>query len=264
MPRARGTVDLSIHASGSLSRLQGLRQSGSLRCLFPRPSSAAVEAVLVNTAGGIAGGDKFSVSAETRANSTLTLTSQAAERAYKARGFETGHMTTQLNVADNARINWLPQETILFEGCNFRRSLRLDLAASGSALIVEPLVFGRTEMGETLADIRFRDRIDIRQDGTPLFLDAITLEGDVQKLLDRPHIASSSRAIASLVYVANDAETWLAPVRKLLPAQGGASLLKPNVMVMRMLAADSFELRKHLIPILNLLTHQHLPKCWMI
>ena len=217
----------------------------------------------MNTAGGITGGDDFTVSAEAGEGCALTLTSQAAERAYKASSFETGHMATQIKAADNARVNWLPQETILFEGCNFKRSLQVNLAAGASALIVEPLVFGRTEMGETLSNIHFRDRIDIRQDGTPLFLDAMTLEGDAQKLLDRPHIASNARAIATLVFVSNDAETWVTPVRQLLPERGGASLLQPNVLVVRMLAPDSFELRKHLIPILNLLTHQHLPKCWM-
>ncbi len=261
VPRARGSVALSVKAKG----LDGLRQSGSLRCLFPRTAGNGVEAVLVNTAGGITGGDRFSVSARAGSGCTLALTTQAAERAYRAAGQAmAGRLETRLRVAKGARLDWLPQETILYDGCHFERELRVDLAAGARALIMEPLVFGRVESGEALRDIRFRDRIEIRQNGAPLFLDAMRINGDAATLLARPHMAAGARAMAALIYVAEDAEAQLTPLRQMLPARAGASLLGQNCLVLRLLAADSFELRTHLIPILQALHRTPLPKCWMI
>ncbi len=264
VPRARGTLDLCVQAGGGLSRLERLHQSGSFRCLFPRSAQGAFEAVLVNTAGGITGGDRFDTNVVARRGSTLTLTTQAAERAYRSAHPAAGRMTTRIRVESGARVNWLPQETILFDGCRYERSLRIDLEGDARALVVEPLVFGRVAMGETLDDIRFCDRIDLRRNGAPLYLDAMTLAGNAHRHLARPHIAAGARAMASLVYAAPDAEARLTPLRKMLPAEGGASLLRENLLVLRLLAPDSFELRKHLIPILEHLNTTPLPKCWMI
>ncbi len=261
LPRARGDVRLRIRAPAGL---EGLRQSGSLRCLFPRKYGDSGEAVLINTAGGITGGDLFTISATAGENSALTLTTQAAERAYRSNQSDAGRMETRLRAAGGARLNWLPQETILFEGCHFERRLRVDLAPGASALVVEPLVFGRVEMGEALEDIRFRDRIDIRRNGRPLFLDAMRISGNARAMLFLPHTAAGARALATLIFVAREAEGLLEPLRGMLPETGGASLVRRDVLVLRMLATDSLALRKHLIPILDLLTGQKLPKCWTL
>lgn len=220
--------------------------------------------MLVNTAGGITGGDCFTVSATAGTNSALTLTTQAAERAYRSDQDDPGRVETRLQVAEGARLNWLPQETILFEGCHFERCLRVDLAHGASALVVEPLVFGRVEMGEFLEDIRFRDRIDITRNGRPLYLDAMRISGNAKAILARPHTAADARALATLIFVARDAEGLLEPLRRMLPETGGASLVQHDLLVLRMLAMDSLDLRKHLIPILNLLTNHNLPKCWTL
>ncbi|HHL20279.1 MAG TPA: urease accessory protein UreD [Aliiroseovarius sp.] len=260
-PRARGEVRLTVAAPARLARL---RQSGSMRCLFPRAGADAREAVLVNTAGGITGGDRFAITARVAENAVLALTTQAAERAYRANQDAPGRMTSRLSAAPGARLHWLPQETILFDGCHYDRRLRVDLDPGARALIVEPLVFGRVATGEHLRSIRFRDRIDIREGGQPLFLDAMTITGDAQAHLARPHLAGGARALATLVLVAGEAEAMLEPVRRMLPDTGGASLVRQNVLVLRLLADDSFALRSHLVPILNLLTENTLPKCWTL
>ena len=138
------------------------------------------------------------------------------------------------------------------------------MAAGAELLMVEPLVFGRAAMGETLSDATFRDRIDIRRDGIPLYMDAVTLLGDVDAHLARPFIANGAGAMASVVYVADNAGAHLAKVRQLLPQSAGASLLNDDALVLRLLAQDSFDLRQNLLPVLKLLNDGKLPRCWMI
>lgn len=262
--RACGSVNLGVKFARGATSLQNLRQSGSMKCLFPRNTSKSLQAVLVNTAGGVTGGDSFSISAKANPKSKLTITTQAAERAYRAQPNEIAQIETHLTVNADARLNWVPQETILFEGCAVNRVLKVNLEASASALIAEPLTFGRLAMNETVQNAHFRDRIEIHRAGAPLYLDAARWCGDVQAQLDRPGVAGGARALVSLVYVAPDAQSRLAQVRKLLPEHGGASLLHDDVLVLRALAVDSYALRSVLIPILNLLSPDGLPRCWML
>ena len=244
--------------------LDGFRQSGSMKCLFPRLPRSAFETVLVNTAGGVTGGDDFSFAGYAGQGTQLTVTTQACERAYRAQPGQTGTVRNSLRVASKARINWLPQETILFDQSSLNRKLAVEMAPDATLLLVEPLVLGRAAMGETVNDATLKDRIDIRRDGTPLYLDALRLEGDVTAHLANPFIANGAGAMASVVYVANNAEAHLNTLRDLLPDTAGASLLQPDVLFMRVLAEDSFVLRKSLIPALTFLNKAPLPRCWMI
>jgi len=244
--------------------LGGLRQVGSLKCLFPRHDGAGLEAVLVNTAGGITGGDRFQISAHAGMGSTLTMATQAAERAYAAQPGARGRLVTGLEVSADARLNWIPQETILFDGSALERRLTVTLEPGATVLIAEPLIFGRTAMGEELRSAQVSDRIEIRRAGKPLFLDALSLDGDLAAQLDHPHIAGGARAMASLVYVADDAESHLAALRAALPETGGVSLIGDDLLALRVLAADGFILRQTLVPVLKRLIGGDLPKCWMI
>lgn len=220
--------------------------------------------MLINTAGGVTGGDRFDVAARVEPGAALTLTTQAAERAYAAQDGDVGRVATRLDIAAGARMHWIPQETILFDRSALHRRLTVTLAAGATALLAEPLVFGRTAMGEELRAARFHDRIEIRRAGAPLYLDAMRLTGDIAARLDRSHTGAGARAMVSLVYVAPDAEARLAAIRAMLPRTGGASLIGADVLALRLLATDSFELRRVLIPILTRLTGGDLPKAWMI
>ncbi len=263
-PRAIGGVSLTVAASGQHARLRHLRQSGSLKCLFPRKAGGGCEAVLVNTAGGITGGDRFSVAATANPDAHLTITTQASERAYASTGDDCGRITSVLTISRGGHVNWLPQETILFNKCHLRRSLIVDLAQDASALICEPVIFGRKLMGEQLSSAQFEDRVEITREGKPVFLDQVRLDGNVERTLARPHIAGRNRAMASLVYIAPDAGARLSTIRRLLPETGAASLIREDQLVCRILAPDGYLLRKHLVPALSHLTRNQLPKCWMI
>ncbi len=254
---------MSSHCRDGGSHLCDLFQTGSLRVLFPRGCNA-VEAMVINTSGGITGGDRFSIHACAKAHSDLTITTQAAERAYRALPGQIGALNTRLQVENGAFLKWLPQETIIFEGSALRRRLRADLVGDARLLLVEPLVFGRTAMGENLDDARLWDRIDLRRDGAPIYLDALDLGPDMQAQLDRPTVANGGRAMVSVVYVGPDAEGHLGAIRAELPGTGGASLVAPDVLVMRLVAATGFALRQTLVPILNRLTADGLPRSWSL
>ncbi len=264
-PRAIGTVRLSVRADqAGQTRIEDLRQSGSMKLVFPQTHRKDVETVLVNTAGGITGGDGFSTDFTVQHGATLTVTTQAAERAYRAQRGETGRVRTDATVQSDAQLNWLPQELILFERCALQRRLHIDLAPDARLLMIEPVVFGRAAMGEALRDILFHDRIMITRGGSPLYTDATMLRGDATTHLARRAIADGAGAMASLVLVRPDAASQLAPIRAALPATAGASMIADDTLVMRQLAPDGYALRRTLVPILQRLTNNTLPTSWRL
>lgn len=218
---------------------------------------------MINTAGGLTGGDRFNTDIRLHQDSELFLTTQAAERAYRARS---GHarVTTRITVDQGAMAHWLPQEMILFDGCKLRRSLRVDLAPTARLLMVEPLVFGRTAMGESLNTAEFSDSILIYRQGHPIYLDRVDLRGTVAHRLARTAVTNGGAAVASLLYVAPDAEAHLAPIRTTLPKTAGVSLLAPDILVLRIVATDSFAMRQTLIPVIERLTVDRLPRSWRL
>lgn len=264
-PRAIGSARVSVYGDAAgTTRLRDLRQSGSLKLVFPETYRKDVEVILANTAGGITGGDCFDLEIELQDAATLSLTTQAAERAYRAQTGEVGRVTTRLTVRDGGCLQWLPQELILYDRCALRRHLEISLGAQARLLMVESVVFGRAAMPETLNDVLFQDRIKIKQDGRPLYVDGMDLRGNATAHLARQAIAGGAGAMASVVMVAPEVETKLPVLRALLPTTAGASLLGEGVLVLRLLANDSFELRHTLLPVLEHLTNNTLPASWRL
>jgi len=264
-PRAIGAAQVSVCADDTgRTRLKDLRQSGSLKLVFPRTHTPDCEVLVVNTAGGITGGDAFSLEVEVRSGATLTLTTQAAERAYRAQRGEIGHVTSTVAVENGARLHWLPQELILFDRCAIRRRLDITLGAQAHLLMVEPVVFGRTAMPEVLRDVFFQDRIRITRGGHPIYIDGMDLAGDVTAHLARRAIANGAGAMASVVMVAPDAASHLGPVRALLPHTAGAGMLHDDVLIIRLPGLDGFDMRQTLIPVLEHLSNHSLPTSWRL
>ncbi len=262
-PRAVGTALVRSKCRDGQTVLDDFRLSGSSRVLFPRGRSS-LEAVLLNTSGGLTGGDQFDTEIVAGIKSQVTVTTQAAERAYRSIDRKPARVQTCLTVETGAKLNWLPQETIVFEGAHLDRSLDISLASGADFLMVEPMVFGRTAMGETIHNATLSDRITLRRDGRLLFADRVALSGDVQTHLDRPTIAGGARAMAALLYATPDAERFLAPLRDLLPSNCGVSLIRDGLIFARLLADDGHALRQTLIPALRLLRGGDLPRTWML
>lgn len=263
-PRARGALTLSSKARDGKSVIEDLRQSGSYRLMFPRPAPGGLMAVAINCAGGMTGGDRFELRARAGAGSNLTVTTQAAERIYRATGAEEARLSTHLRVENGARLNWLPQETILFDRSRFVRRLEVDLAPNASFLMVEPVIFGRTAMGEHLRDTTFVDQVRLRRAGALIHAEATRIDGDVEAHLHSRAIAAGGRAMASIVLACSKAETMLEPARAILSGAGAASLKAPDLLVIRMIAPDAMALRHAAIPLIAQLSGHDIPKTWTL
>lgn len=261
--RAKGTLDLRCRKTDRGTELSDLRHSGSLKALFPRIAGTDLQAVFLNTAGGITGGDEFSVRAGVETHGCVTMTSQAAERAYRAQTDETGRFSVDLTAGPGARLNWLPQETILYDDCALHREMNVNLAPDATFLAVEPVVFGRTAMGEDLTRANFRENWRVRRGDALVFADTFHLHGDARAQLTHPAIANGARAMASVLFVAPNAEAFLDRLRPMMSATSGVSLIRPGVLFARFLAADSFVLRQNVIPVLELFNQSPLPRTWM-
>ncbi|MEP4197788.1 MAG: urease accessory protein UreD [Aliishimia sp.] len=265
--RARGKAHVSAKVRDGVSVLKDLHQSGSMRVLFPRPASPPT-AMLLNTAGGVTGGDKFDISVAADAGAHLSVTTQAAERIYRATHGSCGALLNEIRVEDGARLNWLPQETILFEGSHVSRRLSVDLAETAQTLIVEPLVFGRAAHGEILRDATFREHVRIRRSGRVIYADGIHLTGDIAAQMQGAAYGNGAGAMATLILVAPNADRHVATIRErcaeILGIRAGCSLLAQDLLLMRVLAHDSFEMRRLLLPVLDDLTGGTLPTCWRL
>ena len=265
LQRARGLLNISTQKTYQTNtRLKNLRQEGSYRAFFPRHSKGNIETVIINTAGGVTSGDKFTTTITAHESSQISITTQAAERIYRARDTLVGEIQTSLCLQKNAQLYWLPQETILFDGARLKRRLDVDLHSSAKFLMVEPLVFGREASGEKLLSGMLDDRVSISSNGQPIYIDRIKLKDNITDQLMRPALANNSHAVVSIVLVKPNAKLLLEPVRALLPQKAGASLLNDNILVVRMLAQDSHEMRTATFPILTLLTHNTVPKNWRL
>lgn len=264
-PRAIGKSAICVGVSDTgRTALLDLFQQGSSKISLPRQRSKSKEVILINTAGGVTGGDAFDTHIEVRPNASLTVTTQAAERAYRAARREVGHIRTEIKVCENACLHWLPQELILFNNSAVKRQLIVDLEQTATLLLVEPIVFGRTTMNEALDQVHFSDSIAISRAGVPLYFDRLHLSDNAMAHLNRRSTANGARAMASIVYVHEGAENQLDDIRSRLPETAGASMVAQNTMVIRHLAADGFELRRDIIPILERLAGQHLPTSWRL
>jgi len=173
-------------------------------------------------------------------------------------------MRTKLSIGASAVLNWLPQETILFDQCALDRRLDVHIETGAQFTICEPVVFGRAAMGEKLTSGLFRDEIRISKDGEPYYVDRSSLHGNIGAQLARPWIANGAGAMALIVHSSPLAESHLPNIRAMLPTTAGASLLPNGLLIIRTLASDRFELRRTLTPLLERLTNASLPRTWIL
>ncbi|HLZ76498.1 urease accessory protein UreD [Phenylobacterium sp.] len=247
LQRAQGVGRIEVSAEGGRTRLRRLYQEGCGKILLPVDLAArSLEAVAINTSGGLTGGDQMAWRVAARAGGSLTVTTQACEKIYRARD---GHavVAVDLEVGAGARIDWLPQETILFDGAALTRTLQADLAADAALLVVEAVVLGRTAMGESVRRGALRDRWRIRREGRLVFADDLRLDGPVTDVAALAPTLAGGKAFASLLLVADDAERLLAPIRAAIGSAGGASAFGGKLFA-RIVAADGLSLRRALLP----------------
>jgi urease accessory protein len=256
LQRSVGKLAFEISTSGAVVRR---REEGCAKLRMPaRLAGQAPEAIIINTSSGLAGGDRLEI--DVKAASDLCLTTQAAEKVYRSLSDET-RITTRLSGHGTARLLWLPQETILFDGARLARSLEVDLQKNAGLLAVESVVLGRKAMGESLTDFSFHDRWRIRRGGRLIYAD--DLRFDPARVLGAAAL-DGARAFATLLLAAAEAERLLEPLREIFSGRGGVSAWDGK-LVARLVGVDGFDLRKALIPALTLLAAPNeLPKVWTL
>jgi urease accessory protein len=267
LQRSFGAARLTVRRKDGRSRLETLRQEGIAKIRFPNPGAPArdeVEAVLLNTAGGLTGGDALRVRLEAQAGARLTAATQACEKIYRSIG-GTARVATEISVADGARVHWLPQETILFQRADLSRSLTVDLAPDAQFFGIEALVFGRTAMRERVEAGRLRDRLELRRGGRPVYLDIGRLDGPIAGALSRPAVADGARATAAAVYAGPDAEAVLDGWRDLAaPGLVTGAGMRDGIVHGRLAAMDGLTLRRALVRMIEITTGRPPPAVWRI
>lgn len=266
MQRAKGAASCSFKQRDGQTVLDGLRQSGCFKVRFPKvPANRPPEAVLLNTAGGLTDGDRLDFEGSIAAGGAATFTTQAAERAYEAQGRHPAEVNTRLTAGEGARLYWLPQETILFDGAALSRSLDIDLAEGASLLAIESIVFGRQAMGEVVSRGYFQDRWRVRRCGQIVHADDLRLDGDINGALQKPSVLNGAIAMATILYVSEDAESLIDVLREKFDGKAfGISAWAGKLMV-RAVASSSVELRRTTQGILTtLMDGDALPRVWSL
>lgn len=266
MQRVSGAGRISVKSGSGRTRIDRLFQQGAAKIRIPRPTTLGLEAVLINTAGGLTGGDRLAWACHAATATDLTLTTQACEKTYRASGDSCAEVDVALSAASGARLCWLPQETILFDQARLFRKLEIDLAADAQALVVEPVIFGRKAMGEAVATGLFRDRWRVRVEGRIVHAEDFSIGPDIGITLKSPVVAGEAAAFATLLLVGADAEDRLGPARRIVGENGGVSAWRigeTGKLLARIVAKDGYDLRKTLIPLIGLLNPgAGLPKIW--
>jgi urease accessory protein len=246
--RARAEARGSFARVGKRTEPERLFETGGLRWRFPR-SSSPCEAAIVNTGGGVAGGDSYSVSLTLGDGAEVEATTPSAERIYRSDG-PAASIANRLTLAPRARLFWLPQETLMFEGARLERRLELDTSGEAAFIVAETVVFGRLAMGESRIEATLRDSWRVRRDGRLVFADETRID-HAGATLERKAVGRGARALSTIVASAPNIEARLPDLRAALDAAGsdvesGASAVD-RLIVVRLLGPSSDRLRAALI-----------------
>ena len=263
--RVRGGFRIACRYQDGATRVSDLDESGGWRIRFPElHHTRHIEAVSINTGGGIIGGDH--IACQIAADSGhLVVASQAAERIYRSLG-PPARITSTFTLGGGANLDWLPQETILFSGARLHRSYDVTMADTARLLMVESIILGRTASGEAVRDGGLNDQWRIRRGGRLVYAEALRVEGDMHTHLLRAATGGEARALATLLFVAPDAADRLALVRATTEnceLDCGVSAWN-GMLVARFVARDAARLRQCLVKAVQAVSDRALPRVWSL
>ena len=261
--RARGQINLSVGRVAGVTRRKRVHESGSLRVRFPGPPSGELEAVLLNTAGGMTGGDAFDIDISIGEDAQLVVTTAAAEKIYRSLG-PRAVIDLRIKVASGGAVAWLPQATILFDSAVLFRRIEVQLAETARLLLVEPLVFGRTGMGELLKRGELNDSWRIMRKGQLIYAEGTKMGGEISDALSESAVANGGVAVAT-AFVAPGDQSLVDTVRALgseFQGEVGASAWNGHALL-RFCARDGAGLRHDIACALRTLRTAPLPRLWI-
>ncbi|GGF72255.1 urease accessory protein UreD [Azorhizobium oxalatiphilum] len=263
--RAIGTVRLGVTAIAGQTRVADVAEAGSMRVRMPRTGGTMLEGVFVNTAGGVACGDHFTIGVDASADARVVLATPAAEKIYRSDG-DTARIDVHLTAQEGAHLHWLPQETILFDSARLKRRFTVELDPTAHFLAFEALALGRVARGEVMNSGHLEDHWQVKRGGGLVYADALRLTGPIGELLRRPSVANGNRALATLLYVAPDAEARLDEARALMEgarSECGASAWN-GLLAARWLAPDIDTLRRDAVAFLTAFRGVEMPRVWAL
>ncbi len=260
-----GRAEVAFGLSAGVTRLADLAQTGSARVLLPRVAGDRPEAVFLNTSGGLTSGDQISFAMHLGDGARLSATTQTAERAYLARG-PAARMTVTADVGANAELDWLPQETILFEDSHLDRTTQIDLAPGARCLMLELVILGRRAMGEDPRRARLTDRRLVTVAGRPLWAENLRLDPAALAMAGTPALLGPGTAFATLALCGPGAE-GAADALRLLPAPDclrvGVSGWNGRTLL-RTTGPDPWVMKLYLGRAIARLTNRPLPRVWQM
>jgi len=261
--RSAGRIALTVAAEAGMTRRRQVYEDGPLRIRFPNGAPPGLEAMIVNTAGGIAGGDRHELDIGVMDGAALTVTTAAAEKIYRALGplGPDAEIAVKLAARANARLSWLPQETILFDRARLKRSIEVDLAPGATLLMAEAVVFGRSAMGEAVEEGALTDRWRVRRDGQLVFAETVRLDGAIARMLREPAVARGGIAIATVLAVPADQAMADCVRAQTFCGEVGVSAWN-GLAVARLCAKDGEDLRRDLVAVIAALGGA-LPRLWL-
>jgi len=264
LQRSHGSLSLSLAARDGRTAIRGWYQSGAAKARAPKVySHRGIEALLINTSGGLTGGDTLDVSLAVGEAASGVFTSQASEKIYRSLG-GTVSIKVDMSVAKDGRGHWVPQDTIFFDEASLSRELRLAAADSAEFLIMEPLVFGREAMGERVAKGHYRDSRRVSVDDRLVFAEEARLSGDIAAGLARPALGRGAMAFLTGLYRGPAMEEKRDALRGLPCGAGtwaGASVLR-GTLSFRVAAQDPADMRRWMAAAYRTLSGLPTPIAW--
>ena len=247
--RAEDRIAFSVRKHGGATRRARLFEEGPLRLRCPNSSGGALQAVIINTAGGIAGGDHLEIGVDVTEDSRLTVTTAAAEKIYRSLEPD-ATIDIKLKVGSGASLAWLPQEAILFDEARLQRTIHIDMARDAQLVFAEAVVFGRSGRGEQVAQGRLIDRWRLRCEGRLLHAESLRFDGAIAKKLAQQAVTAGNIAVATLLMYPGDEKLADALRAQKFCGEVGVSAWK-GIAIARLCAPDGAALKRDLIALLR-------------
>lgn len=224
------------------------RHQGPLRvqkALYPEGAEVC-HVLVLHPPSGIAGGDQLDIGVDVGASAHALLTTPGAGKWYRSAGPRAGQ-SLDFRVGENAALEWLPQESIVFNAARADLRAHIQLASGARFIGWEVLCLGRRASGESFAagDLTLNTRIE--REGRLIWLERGALEGG-GPLLDSPAGLAGYSVSATLLASAPGLSGELVAACRAIPALEGRQgvTLLPDLLVARYLGHASEAARQWL------------------
>lgn len=250
LQRSHGAARLAFANRDNRNSIVERYASAPVRILTPSVQGGIPEAVLANTSGGIAGGDTSHIDILVAQNAQALVTGQAAEKIYRSIDMPAS-IRTVIKIEDGSTLEYLPQESILFDGAKLNRAVNISLGARSCLLLSEMFVLGRWAMNEDFTRGIFLDRWSIDVAGQPIWREGLRIEGGLSSLSSSLGFANA-RALATIFYAGANAAEVLGLARDVIGPMGGATIVR-GMLVVRMLGNEAGMLKQQLGEIISII-----------